>query len=56
MADYNNSTANWTFSPVYPQDNNGAIVPKNGTPIAIYNYLFEGYEVGLTGLYISSVT
>lgn len=37
MADYNDARANWTFSPVLPQDNNSAVIPKNGTPIAAYS-------------------
>lgn len=51
MADYNDATANWTFSPVLPRDNNSAVIPKNGTPNAAYNWLHDySIPVSLYGL------
>ncbi|KAL1630336.1 hypothetical protein SLS56_005008 [Neofusicoccum ribis] len=38
MADWDSSVGNWTFSKVLAENNNTAVNPKNGTPIATYNF------------------
>ncbi|GME66009.1 uncharacterized protein K452DRAFT_313087 [Neofusicoccum parvum] len=38
MADWNGSSGNWTFSKVLAENNDTAINPMNGTPIAAYNF------------------